>query len=77
MKAKLGAVLSKKNTKPNKNNFSRYIKICCFVFKPLDDGRCEKITREAEMFSDKRIPGSLIHSSVIKNVAFLEDAVDF
>lgn len=26
---------------------------------------------------DKRIPGSLIHSSVIKNVAFLEDVLDF
>lgn len=58
MKAKLGAVLGKKNppknAKPNKNNLSRYIKICCFVLKPLDDGRSEKITRQAEMkmFSD-------------------------
>lgn len=81
-----------KNTKPNKNNLSRYIKICCFVLKPLNGGRSENITREAEMkmfqfakkkssfltvVLDKRIPGSLIHSSVIKNVAFLEDVLDF
>lgn len=94
MKAKFGAVRGKKKTKLNKNNVSRSRKTSCFVLKPLNGGRSEKITREAEMkmfqfankkkrsrfltvVLDKRIPGSLIHSSVIKNVAFREDVLDF